>query len=350
MEFPRRPEKASAERRRARQREREVSALEALQHQRADLRPVLHVRPQSVRVERGAHQVRGECSGEARNERAEQARPASVHAQHVPAAVDEQRGIRLLLGEHELDGAAHGRHGCVVEWRVGVAARKPSAHQQGVLLAQREAEHARELHHHGATRARLARLEAADVAGRDVRRDGERLLSEADPLPMGSKRLRKELVHASTLPRTRAQPMTSEVMDLVTCPLHPSSMEQGPFPSAEERNAMTFFRVLLVSICVVITVYTGGVITEHGVGFLPVFFGDLATRTWPGQFNLDFLCMLILSGLWVAHRHRFSAPGLALGVCAIFGGALFLSVYLLIVTSHVKGDVVALLLGAKRDR
>jgi len=27
---------------------------------------------------------------------------------------------------------------------------------------------------------------------------------------------------------------------------------------------------------------------------------------WPGQFNLDFMCMLLLAGLWVSWRHRFS--------------------------------------------
>jgi hypothetical protein len=111
---------------------------------------------------------------------------------------------------------------------------------------------------------------------------------------------------------------------------------------------MVFFRTGLVIIFAVIAAYTGVVVAHHGFGLFPVFFGALAELGWPGQFNLDFLCMLTLSGLWVAHRHRFSAAGILLGLCATFGGALFLSAYLLVITGRVKGDVVALLTGETR--
>jgi hypothetical protein len=67
---------------------------------------------------------------------------------------------------------------------------------------------------------------------------------------------------------------------------------------------MTFLRLLLVLIFTAITLYTGVVIANHGLNLLlPVFYGDMATLAWPGQFNLDFMCMLALSGLWVAWRH-----------------------------------------------
>ena len=112
---------------------------------------------------------------------------------------------------------------------------------------------------------------------------------------------------------------------------------------------MTFFRLLLVLIFTAITLYTGVVIANHGLNLLPVFFGDMATLAWPGQFNLDFMCMLALSGLWVAWRHRFSGAGVALGVVAFFGGALFLSVYLLVESFRAQGDVAALLLGQQRQ-
>ena len=57
---------------------------------------------------------------------------------------------------------------------------------------------------------------------------------------------------------------------------------------------------------------------------MPIFFGDMAKFTWPGQFNLDFTTFLMLSGLWVAWRHHFSASGLILGAIAVVGGMLFL--------------------------
>jgi hypothetical protein len=112
---------------------------------------------------------------------------------------------------------------------------------------------------------------------------------------------------------------------------------------------MTLFRLLLALIFTAITLYTGVVIANHGLNLLPVFFGDMATLAWPGQFNLDFMCMLALSGLWVAWRHRFSGPGIALGLVAFFGGALFLSVYLLVESFRASGNVEALLLGQRRD-
>lgn len=111
---------------------------------------------------------------------------------------------------------------------------------------------------------------------------------------------------------------------------------------------MGAFRILLLTIFVVIAGYTAIVIANHGMGLLPIFFGDMATMAWPGQFNLDFLCMLLLSGTWVAWRHRFSPAGIMLGLLALFGGAFFLSAYLLVVTGRER-DVRILLLGPGRS-
>ncbi len=113
---------------------------------------------------------------------------------------------------------------------------------------------------------------------------------------------------------------------------------------------MTAFRILLVSVPLVILVYTAKVIDLHGMGFIGVFFGDIARIGWPGQFNLDFLCLLGLAGLWLAWRHRFSPAGLACGVAMIFGGAPFLSVYLLVASLRAGGRMAPLLLGESRSR
>jgi hypothetical protein len=108
---------------------------------------------------------------------------------------------------------------------------------------------------------------------------------------------------------------------------------------------MNGLRALVVVIFVVLGGYTMVVVANHGIGLLPVFFGDMANLAWPGQFNLDFLFMLALSALWVAWRHRFSALGLALSVGAFFGGALFLSVYLFVESLRAGGDGRTLVLG-----
>jgi hypothetical protein len=109
------------------------------------------------------------------------------------------------------------------------------------------------------------------------------------------------------------------------------------------------FRVLLIILCLTIASYTGIVIANHGLNLLPIFFGDMATLTWPGQFNLDFMCMLTLSGLWVSWRHHFSLSGLALGLLAFFLGASFLTIYLLILSYQAKGNMKELLLGKIRS-
>ncbi len=111
---------------------------------------------------------------------------------------------------------------------------------------------------------------------------------------------------------------------------------------------MTAFRILLALMFAVLIVYTLTVGLAHGWNLLPVFFGDMAAMTWPGQFNLDFLGFLILSGLWTAWRHHFTLAGLGLGVVAVFGGMAFLLPYLFIVSLRNKGDMKAIMMGQAR--
>lgn len=110
---------------------------------------------------------------------------------------------------------------------------------------------------------------------------------------------------------------------------------------------MTGFRIYLAAIWLVIFLYTAVVIASHGADLFPVFFGDMAAMGWPGQFNVDFMFLLSLSALWVAWRPQFTAGGLALAALAAIGGAAVLSIYLLVVSFQVKGDVRALVMGAR---
>lgn len=111
---------------------------------------------------------------------------------------------------------------------------------------------------------------------------------------------------------------------------------------------MNLFRAFLGTLWVVLVVYTGIVIAEHGMGLLPVFFGDMAKLGWPGQFNLDFTLMLTLSANWVAWRYEYSPAGLSLALVAFFGGAGFLYPYLLLASLRSGGDMPTLLLGEGR--
>jgi hypothetical protein len=111
---------------------------------------------------------------------------------------------------------------------------------------------------------------------------------------------------------------------------------------------MLAFRILMVVLFVAITGYTMVTIVNYGWNLVPIFFGDMAAMAWPGQFNFDFMCFLILSALWVSWRHHFSSLGLMLGAIASVGGMLFLSAYLFIVAGQANGNVRELLLGKVR--
>ena len=113
---------------------------------------------------------------------------------------------------------------------------------------------------------------------------------------------------------------------------------------------MGSFRILLVIMFACIVGYTAIVGVNYGWNLLPIFFGDIAAMTWPGQFNFDFLCFLMLSGLWLAWRHHFSPGGLVLGLLGFFGGMMFLAPYLLIASFRADGDMKILFLGKDRAR
>ncbi len=111
---------------------------------------------------------------------------------------------------------------------------------------------------------------------------------------------------------------------------------------------MIAFRVYLAIVVACLGTYTTIVGLNYGWNLLPIFFGDMAAMTWPGQFNFDFMTFLSLSGLWLAWRHQFSAGGLCLGVLGFFGGMMVLAPYLLYASVQSNGDVKILLLGKRR--
>lgn len=108
---------------------------------------------------------------------------------------------------------------------------------------------------------------------------------------------------------------------------------------------MKVLRVTLIVLLLALVSYTGAVVSGQGLNLLPVFFGDIAQVAWPGQFNLDFLCFLILSALWTAWRNSYSALGLLLALVAFFGGAGFLLPYLLYLSFQTRGNMHAVFLG-----
>ncbi|MFM2301457.1 MAG: hypothetical protein RLZZ84_1193 [Pseudomonadota bacterium] len=113
---------------------------------------------------------------------------------------------------------------------------------------------------------------------------------------------------------------------------------------------MTLFRIYLVLTAILIISYTAATVANHGLNLLPVFFGDMAQMSWPGQFNADFFSFLMLGGLWLAWRHHFTLVGIAFGLFIFAGGMPFLASYLLFHSVRARGDIKMLLLGEVRAR
>ena len=113
---------------------------------------------------------------------------------------------------------------------------------------------------------------------------------------------------------------------------------------------MLAFRIFLLTIVANLLVYTGIVGTTHGWNFGPVFFNDILAMNWAGQFNMDFSCLLLLAGLWLAWRHQFSVLGIGLGLFQLVGGAPFLCSYLFFASLRAQGDMQVLLMGPERAR
>lgn len=108
---------------------------------------------------------------------------------------------------------------------------------------------------------------------------------------------------------------------------------------------MTLFRTFLITSFVAIFSYTAFTIVTYGINIAPIFFGDIASLTWRGQFAFDFLTYLWLSGLWVAWRGGFTGGSIAHGVTASILGMVVFAPYLLFLLNRTGGDMRVLLLG-----
>lgn len=112
---------------------------------------------------------------------------------------------------------------------------------------------------------------------------------------------------------------------------------------------MTILRTLCIALFVVVAVYTVTVVVNHGANLVPIYFADLFSGSWTGQFVLDFSTYLLMSALWVAWRHQFSAAGIGFAVLAGVGGMLVFSIYLTVAIGAARGDMRVLLLGPARS-
>lgn len=111
---------------------------------------------------------------------------------------------------------------------------------------------------------------------------------------------------------------------------------------------MTLFRGLLVLMTLSIVTYTMLVGINHGWNLLPYFVSEMMMMTWQGQFNFDFSCFLVLSGLWTIWRNEFTPLAYVLGLVAAVRGIMFLAPYLLFLSFKEQADAKTILIGHNR--
>ena len=96
---------------------------------------------------------------------------------------------------------------------------------------------------------------------------------------------------------------------------------------------------------VLIVAFTVAAVANGGINLITPFLSPILAFSWQGQFNIDFTCYLVLSGIWMAWRGGFTGGSMALGILTPPLGILFFAPYLLYLVGKSNGDPRELLLG-----
>jgi len=112
---------------------------------------------------------------------------------------------------------------------------------------------------------------------------------------------------------------------------------------------MSQLRLVLICMTVLIVVFTVTAVAQGGFDLITPFLAPIIAMTWPGQFHVDFLCYLVLSGIWMAWRQGFSNSGIALGVLAPPLGILFFAPYLIYLIHTTERDALKMIMGVHAD-
>lgn len=110
-------------------------------------------------------------------------------------------------------------------------------------------------------------------------------------------------------------------------------------------NNSNFLKILLSILTLVVFVYTILVFQKEGADLFSVFLGNVKSLNWSGQFNLDFMSYLTISGLWVMWRNHFSGKSIVIGLAAMILGIIFFAPYVLVLLMQEKGDLKKVLVG-----
>lgn len=116
---------------------------------------------------------------------------------------------------------------------------------------------------------------------------------------------------------------------------------------AKFNQSQTFLKSLLIIQTIALVVYTGLAVNNEGWTLFQVITANIAAFNWNGQFNLDFSCYLMLSGIWIMWRNKFSASSIFMAVAAMIIGIMAFAPYLFLLLIKEKGNLSKVLVGER---
>lgn len=113
----------------------------------------------------------------------------------------------------------------------------------------------------------------------------------------------------------------------------------------QSNHSQTPLKLLLGLQTLIVGIYTVYVGLHEGMNFPQVTISNLLSLQWIGQFTLDFICYLLLSGLWIMWRNRYSTQSIIIGGLAMILGIIVFAPYFIYVLGKEQGDLGKVLLG-----
>jgi hypothetical protein len=110
------------------------------------------------------------------------------------------------------------------------------------------------------------------------------------------------------------------------------------------KNINLFKGILILQTLALVT-YTIIAFSNEGPNLFTIFLANVHALGWSGQFNLDFSCYLLLSGLWIMWRNKFTTNSIIFGIIATILGIIVFAPYLLWLSYKVDGDLKRMLIG-----
>lgn len=112
-------------------------------------------------------------------------------------------------------------------------------------------------------------------------------------------------------------------------------------------RSQVLLKTILVIQILLLLIATAAAVRQQGWNLFSIFIENIKAMNWNGQFNLDFSCYLMLSGLWIMWRNRFAPAAIIGGAFAMVAGILAFAPYLLYLTIRHKGNLQKVLLGSR---